>query len=292
LPRLTRFKIAQKDIEKHLDNLSQKIFLKKDLGKILNENWQTWRLTQSVSKFLGDLIKESKLQEISLHSPNYDKTLLRYAWGENPSIYSIALSIKPNSYFTHYTAVYLHNLTRQIPKIIYINTEQSPKPIQDKTLEQHRIDLAFNGKDRVSQYYFNFENWKIILISGKQTKNLGVEGIQMSTAEKVPVTNIERTLIDISVRPIYAGGVYEVQNAFKEARGKFSVNKLVAMLKQLDYTYPYHQIIGFYMERAGYPDYQLRLMRKIEMKYDFYLDYGMKEKSYSEEWKLYFPKNF
>ena len=292
MPRLTRFKIAQKDIEKHLDNLSQKIFLKKDLGKILNENWQTWRLTQSVSKFLGDLIKESKLQEISLHSPNYDKTLLRYAWGENPSIYSIALSIKPNSYFTHYTAVYLHNLTRQIPKIIYINTEQSPKPIQDKTLEQHRIDLAFNGKDRVSQYYFNFENWKIILISGKQTKNLGVEGIQMSTAEKVPVTNIERTLIDISVRPIYAGGVYEVQNAFKEARGKFSVNKLVAMLKQLDYTYPYHQIIGFYMERAGYPDYQLRLMRKIEMKYDFYLDYGMKEKSYSEEWKLYFPKNF
>lgn len=294
MARLTRFKIAKPDIEKHFDNLSPQIYYGKDLGKILADNRNSWRLTQSLSteNFIAELISQAKLKTISLHSVNYDKTLTRYAWGANPSIYQIALSIKPNSFVCHYTAMFLHNLTQQIPKKIYINTEQSKKPVLSKTLEQSRIDLAFKGKDRTTQYFFNFENWEIYCISGKNTGNLGVEELQISESEKIPVTSIERTLIDISVRTIYAGGVYQVLNAYKEAKGKFSINKLVAMLKQLDYTYPYHQVIGFYMERAGYNDSQLHLLKKIEMKYDFYLDYDMKEKDYSKEWKLYFPKNF
>ena len=295
MARLTRFKIAKPDIEKFFDSLPNKIFYGKDLSRILAENRTPWRLTQSLSsqQFIAELINQSKLKAISLHSPEYDITLLRYAWGANPSIYQIALTIKPNSFLCHYTAMFLHNLTQQIPKKIYINTEQSKKKtILSKTLEQSRIDLAFKGRDRTTRLFYNYENWEIYCISGKNTSNFGVEELQISESEKIPVTNIERTLIDISVRPIYAGGVHQVLNAFKEAKGKFSINKLLAMLKQLDYTYPYHQVIGFYMERAGYNDSLLRLIKKIEMQYDFYLDYNMKEKDYSKEWKLYFPKNF
>ncbi len=294
MDNLARIKIAKPDIDAYFEKISHKVFLRKDLGKILEENQKGWRLTKSIStdKFIELLRETAHLKEIDLFSPNYDKTLSRYTWGANPSGYQVALSIKPNSYLSHYTAMFLQNLTQQIPTTIYLNTEQSKKPSRPMTLEQSRINLAFKGKGRVSQYVFNYDKWKICCISGKNTSNLGVEELQVSETEKVPVTNIERTLIDIAVRPIYAGGIYEVLNAFKEAKGKFSVNKLLVMLKKIDYVYPYHQVIGFYMERAGYKETQLHLVRKIEMKYDYYLDYGMKETGYSKEWRLYFPKNF
>ena len=290
----TRIQIAKKDIIATFGKLHAKIFKKTEIGKILHENRDFWRLTQTTypDQFIDELKKIKILREISLFSPNYNKTLTRYTCEANPSVYQIALSIKSNSYLSHYTAMFLHNLTQQVPKTVYLNTEQSKKPATHSTLEQNRIDLAFKGKNRASQYIFNYDDWNICCINGKNTNNLGVEELQISKNEKIPVTNVERTLIDIAVRSVYSGGIYEVLGAFKEAKGKFSVNKLLAILKKIDYVYPYHQVIGFYMERAGYQEAQLHLVRKLEMKYDFYLDYGMKETNYSKEWRLHFPKHF
>jgi predicted transcriptional regulator of viral defense system len=108
---------------------------------------------------------------------------------------------------------------------------------------------------------------------------------------RIRVTDVERTLIDVTVRPVYAGGPFEVLKAYKVARPKVSVNKLAATLKKLDYIYPYHQAIGFYLERAGvYTESSIALLRKFDFKYDFYLTHQIKEKAYSERWRLYFPK--
>jgi hypothetical protein len=63
------------------------------------------------------------------------------------------------------------------------------------------------------------------------------------------------------------------------------------MLKKIDYTYPYHQVIGFYLEISGaYRESQIALMRKQEMMYDFYLMHKMEKPEYSSKWKLYYPK--
>ena len=50
-----------------------------------------------------------------------------------------------------------------------------------------------------------------------KTNALGVIEIQGSEDETLKVTGIERTLIDIAVRPVYAGGVFEVLKAYKLA---------------------------------------------------------------------------
>ena len=71
------------------------------------------------------------------------------------------------------------------------------------------------------------------------------------------MTNVERTLIDATVKPMYAGGVFEVAKAFALANDRLSVNKLMPMLRKLDFSYPYHQAIGYYLERAGYKSSQL-----------------------------------
>lgn len=105
------------------------------------------------------------------------------------------------------------------------------------------------------------------------------------------VTNIERTLIDIVVRPVYSGGIFEVARAYDVAFSQFSVNRLASYLKRLHYTYPYHQAIGFYMERTGkYSETQLALLRQFDIEYDFYLAHKLKETQYIDHWKLFVPK--
>jgi predicted transcriptional regulator of viral defense system len=114
----------------------------------------------------------------------------------------------------------------------------------------------------------------------------GEEGV------KVRLTNIERTLIDIAVRPIYSGGVFEVQKAFRLSKDKVSVNALAAMLQKIGFGYPYHQAIGYYLEHAGYKPQSLDLLRRFPMEYDFYLANQMGETEYIKEWRLYVPKGF
>jgi hypothetical protein len=63
------------------------------------------------------------------------------------------------------------------------------------------------------------------------------------------------------------------------------------MLKQIKYVYPYNQAIGFYMDRAGYDQTSLNRLKKLGVNYDFYLDYSMKKKEFSKEWRIYYPKN-
>jgi predicted transcriptional regulator of viral defense system len=101
---------------------------------------------------------------------------------------------------------------------------------------------------------------------------------------------VERTLIDITVRPVYSGGVFEVLKAFERAKEEVSINKLLGFLNQLNYIYPYHQAIGFYLTKAGYKESQIKMVKELGINYDFYLDYQIKDPDFSEEWRIYYPK--
>ena len=282
----------QQEIKAHFEKLGAKIYSRRDIEEIFVNSLGLLYFPRNIwgDDFFGHLIKKLGLKEVVLTSPNYNKKYVRYAWREIP-LYHLSLSLRPRSYLSHHSAMLLNGLTAVPSKIIYVNSEQSPKIRRETSLEQGSIDLAFKSKPRTSKYIFTYKNWQICCLSGLNTNNLGVEEIETGQGEKSHVTNIERTLIDIAVRPFYAGGTSEVQRSYIKAKGKTSIDTLVSILKKINYIYPYHQVIGFYMQRAGFGDSALNLLKKLGLKYDFYLDYGMKEKDYSKEWRIYFPKN-
>ena len=270
---------------------SKGVFTLRELQQLIHSSRVAWDLAHStkVTEVLDLLQADGRLRKLTLRAQYYSP-FVRYIWGE-VSAYRLAASIWKRGYLTHGSAVFLHGLTNEIPKTVYLNKEQSAKPVSRGGLTQERIDMAFSRAQRTSSYVLTVGEYQVVLLSGKQTGRLEVGELPDPEGKgTVPATLLERTLIDIAVRPNYAGGVPHVLDAFRGALDRVRVPLLVATLKRLDYVYPYHQSVGFLLERAGLEAKRLEALRTIGIEFDFHLAHGMREKDYDSRWRLFFPK--
>ncbi len=274
-----------------LNEAARRVFSAQDLIHLLDEHREDWWILSGVnqSRFIKYLEEELGLRKIVLEGSSHKQKFIRYLWQE-PSAIEVASTLRSTAYLSHSSAVFVHGLTEQLPKVLYVNYEQSAKPRLSGELKQEGIDRAFQGKQRESRFTFEYQDYRFILLSGKNTKRLEVETKYLPGGGKVQVTSLERTLIDIAVRPVYAGGVHQVLEAYRNAKASLSIGKLAATLKQLDYIYPYHQAIGFYLDRAGCTDKQTGRLREMGTKFKFYLTHGMRRTEFNERWQLFHPK--
>lgn len=265
-------------------------------GRFIRSLESTGRLhTTFVHRLMGERVGSgtSSIEQPSSEQPSSrlytdSRGTPRYIW-DQASTYEVALTMRAGSYLSHASAVFFHALTQQIPRTIYVNKEQTPKPAPSGTLSQGAIDRAFSTNPRTSSFLFSYETTRIVLLSGKNTGNLETTDVTDSNGVPLRVTKLERTLIDITVRPVYAGGVFEVLAAFRGAKDRLSAPTLVATLKKLNYVYPYHQAIGFYMQRAGYSASSTQRLDRIPKNFDFYLGHKIADPQYDKSWRVYYP---
>lgn len=281
----SRFVIAQQKIKSFFFGGTKNVYTRSQLNIIYNDNKELWDLARSMTfeKFISNIVEKNILRTEIINFQGYveDKEIFL---NNNAEIFEIASSIFNKSYLSHYTAVYLNGLTTQVPKTIYVTFEQSRKEVKKINIEQKAIDAAFSKQQRKSEAFAIYGDYNIFVHNGKYSNRIGVYAL-----DNALVTNIERTLIDIVVRPNYAGGIHSVLETYINAKDKVSINKLVATLEKMDFIYPYHQSIGFLLEKSGHS--KLDDLRKKKMDFDFYLTYDMQDKEYSRDWKLYYPKN-
>ncbi len=288
----TRVEIAAPDIIKYFGSLSKRIFETSEIGTILELQRESWQLAQTTKtpKFIKFLTQNTQLKTVRFAFPY--RPIVKYTWGDVP-LYALLMSLKPGTYLTHSTAMYFHGLSDRVPKVINLNVEQTPKRRDASSeLTQDGIDLAFRKPTRMSQNVAEHEGHEIRMLNGLHTGNVGVMEMPGPEGETLRITDAERTLIDIAVRPEYSGGVLEVLEAYKRAADKVSIKRLAGYLRSINYIYPYHQVIGFYLTKAGsYRKSQTDLLRKFEISYDFYLTHQIREGDYSSEWHLFYPKD-
>ncbi len=290
--RSTRSAHTTRTIAALFDGLTKRVFSKPELVHLIETSREEWDLVQSAppEEVIDDIMESLPLRQFTLRSDNYENEFPRYAWG-TPNPLEVAASIRaPKSYLCHSSALFMHKLLDRIPQELCVNYEQSAKPKPAVGLTQSSLDRAFQGKQRQSAFIFNHEARQIIVLSGKHTDGLAVQELPLDSGVKVRVTSLERTLIDVTVRPGYAGGIEGVLNAYRRALDAISVSKLVNILKQLDYVYPYHQAVGFYMERAGFQDKQLSAFKALGLNWDFYLAHGRRNTAFNSTWRIHHPK--
>jgi hypothetical protein len=91
-------------------------------------------------------------------------------------VFDVALSLRPRSYVSHGSAVFLHGLNDQIPKTVFVNQEQSQKESPTKSsLSQESLDRAFaSDRQRRSRMIYEYGEAKITILNGKHTQELEV----------------------------------------------------------------------------------------------------------------------
>lgn len=300
MPNLSRIQIAKADIVDTFAN-GPRVMHASRIAIVFNQNRRSWRLAQNTTlhDFIAFLIKSSELRPVRFPFPQ--REVSGYTWGKVPLLEAL-IELVDRGFYSHYTALRMHGLTEQVPKTIYINQEKSPSSglghDEDAVYEQEAIDQAFKKPPRATKNEIELpeEQRRVVMLQSAYHEGLGIiDGTFNDGSERgLPIryTDLERTMIDIVTRPFYAGGVAEVAKAFENAKGKLAVNKMSAMLKKMGFGYPYHQAIGYYLERAGYKASLVDIFRRQSMVRDFYLTHGLDKTTYCSKWRLHVPEGF
>jgi hypothetical protein len=274
---------ALKPIIRFFMTIGPKVYRRSDLENILANQRNEWHLRDetSLGRFIRFATEALPLKQIQLSFPNRPE--VRYMYGVC-SIYEVTQSLKTEGYFSHRTAAEIHGFL--VPSYqIFFNFEQSMRSQSSGEMTQESINRAFYNIARISQNKAKYDEYVIWLLNGKNTDCYGV--IQYN--KSLRVTNIPRTLIDIVVRPGYCGGPLQILQAYRKGLETVDGLTIAQTLAKLKHTYPYHQVVGYYMEKAGFGAEHLEPLKKMPIKFDFYLDYQIVEPLYSSAWRLYYP---
>lgn len=275
-------------ITRHFDGLPIRVHGPHALLLEIAGNRDAWGTRLSRSAVLARLVSRGLFREALLKAEAGYPDVTRFIW-RSATDAETALSLRKHAYFSHGTALAFHGLREQPPQTYYVNAEQSPKPTPEAELTQSALDRAFRSKQRQSKLAYAHGASRIVVVSGKNTGRLGVSSMEVD-GRPLDITSLERTLVDIAVRPAYGGGIDAVLDTYRSALPRISVAKVIDILDELDYVYPYHQSIGFCLEQAGATADQLHPLQSRDMPFKFYLTHGMKNPAFDRPWRLFIPK--
>jgi predicted transcriptional regulator of viral defense system len=260
----------------------------RELDDLLTTRRESWETPERPGnhEIIPLLIENDLLRIAEISSTVYGRKK-RYVLGK-VSFLQLASSFYKGSYLSHGTALQLHGLSSFDQ--VFVNREQSPKHSNSR-LSQSGLDRAFKGPQRQSCYLFRYGSKTITFLNGKNTNRAGVIETRGSENEPLQVTCLERTLIDVIVRPQYAGGIRNVVRCFEKAKDRLSVAQVAELLGKTKYVYPYQQALGFVFQRIGVPVESLSPLKERSTRFKFYLDYAMKSPLFDRTWKIYYPSD-
>ncbi len=293
----TRLSKASPLIIKTLRDLGRIVLDEKEILGLFQQNRENWNLANHTTEaeFISWIIDHTDLRiRRVLFDPG--KVLVKFTRKEADE-FDLGLSLlgMKAGYLGYFSAMTVHGLTETKSKVVYICVEESSVRPSGVPLTQSMIDDSYSKPPRVSNKIGTLGHQLEFCLVASQNGQVGIEFMRRTDFLNAParrVTSLERTLIDIVVRPHYAGGIFEVLEAFRHARGRMSANRIRDMLPVLGYRTPFHQAIGFYMERAGYPKKSLELLAKLPRTLDLPLAHGLDRTNYSSRWRVWYPKGF
>lgn len=276
------------------------VFDEANLYKLLDDNRIEMKTKSfTLTKFITYLLEKQFISEFEFNNTINQKKIYISLFFEKKSDYSKALELSflliPRAYLSYFSAMYLFNLTQQLPKKIFLSVERtSHSPVEE--LDQEVIDKALLREGRSPNIYLEVFGYQIFLLRSKEAKRIGIKRTILFNKD-YRVSTLERTLIDIVVRSEISGGIEEVIQVYKESFKKFkkdiSINKIINILKKLDYIYPYYQVVAYLLFVSGWNVEKFK--KNFDFNRDFYITRGDINSNkdnliYNKEFRIYIPK--
>lgn len=275
-------------------------FDEKGIYEFLNTNRDEMRTKSfSLNKFISYLLKHELIFLFEFENNINDKKIYVSKHFFEKSDYAKAIEIAtlliPKSYISYFSSMYYYNLTQQLPKKIYLSVERKSNAPHNE-LQQEVINKALCKDARTVSSVLSIMDYEIYLLHSKEANRVGIKRVQMFDKD-YRITTLERTLVDIVVRAELSGGIEEVigvyKTAFEKYKKEISINKMIFILKKLDYIYPYHQVVGYLLSKSGFDASKFK--KEFELKNDFFLTRGainedIDNLDYDEEFRVYIPK--
>ncbi len=264
---------SQTILEEHLQKMHQ-------AGRIPNAT-----KTSILNETIEVSLKWNKKPEYKLLTFNSKKA----------QIIDILAAFQPQYYLSHFSALYLHELTNHRPEEYFLSKEIIGRnPPHSKVKIYEKIQQAFLKSPRKTSKYLTYQKTKITLLEKQDLNKIGIKNKSLKVDKKRKInicfTSLERTLIDSIISPHYSGGIKTVINAFFRAR--VNIGQLYKIYKAYSPFYPYWQSIGFLLHRLKPSSVSKKWSQHFSSpKMKFYLDKNFNENwSYDSKWKIYYPR--
>lgn len=138
--------------------------------------------------------------------------------------YAIATALYTPSALSHRTALQLHGLSEQVPQIITCTT--TAKVVTPAMRSQ-------GPKQRRRASTWEVDGLRIQYVSIRPARFFGVEEIWVDDRTRVPVTDRERTVLDLFANPSRAGGFGEALAILETHHPELDIAKLISYTLRL-----------------------------------------------------------
>lgn len=181
-------------------------------------------------------------------------------FGPAPHEFIIAMALVHPCAISHWTAMRYHHLTQQIPNTIFAITPAGTS-----------VPRSLSG----GPYHF---------VRVKKEHYFGIETIWVDEA-RVQITDLERTLLDGLATPQYCGDFREVLHAFKMAKTKIGIEKIIEYALQLPVSVI--KRLGLILDTLGLPKKKLLPLLRVPISsYRKFDPTGPLSGPYNAKWKI------
>lgn len=158
--------------------------------------------------------------------------------------FAIATAIHVPSALSHSTALNIHGLSEQVPRIITCTT--TAKVV---TPAMRRGDRG--ARERAAEW--NVEGLRIRFVTVVPSRYFGIEDVWVDSRTRVPATDRERTVLDLFATRRGGSGIGEALGVLEEHVGSLDLPKLVSYAVRLGVA-TVAKRLGWALERSGVED--------------------------------------
>ena len=174
----------------------------------------------------------------------------RLPGGVDVHAFAIGAALAAPSAISHWSALSFHHLTDQIPRVVTLSTPRRVPPIG--------LGGGHGDAQRPTRWTVLDVSFEIIRV--KESRFFGVEQVWVDDKSQVPITDRERTVLDLFAAPRFFGGIDRALATLHEQCADLDLGRLVEYGVRFD-SKAVCARLGWSLEQVGASAAQLEPLR-------------------------------